>query len=127
MTEDINWYPEGEEPQVPRPCNNPECSCTTDVHKPLEQVLYTPTTEEVRAGYSTATYDDAKAEAEFDRWLIAERKRVAEMAIKKERKRAMTIIMTNIGEIVWQVKHNPETDAIDMSKMYKAIMGEDDV
>lgn len=30
---------------------------------------YTPTTEEVRAGYSTATYDDAKAETEFDRWL----------------------------------------------------------
>ena len=30
---------------------------------------YTPTTEEIRAGYSTATYDDAKAEAEFDRWL----------------------------------------------------------
>ena len=30
---------------------------------------YTPTTEEVRTGYSTATYDDAKAEIEFDRWL----------------------------------------------------------
>jgi hypothetical protein len=30
---------------------------------------YTPTTEEVRTGYSTATYDDDKAGEEFDRWL----------------------------------------------------------
>ncbi len=37
---------------------------------------YTPTTEEVREGYSTATYDDAKSGAEFDLWL-AEVKREA--------------------------------------------------
>lgn len=94
---------------------------------------YTPTTEDIQRAYTSYTQPSVSdsgelfygTPVEFDRWLIAERKRVAEMAIKKERRRAMTIIMANIGEIVWQVKHNPETDAIDMSKMYKAIMGED--
>ena len=38
---------------------------------------YTPTTEEVRAGYSTATYDDATAEIEFDRWLEEHDRQVA--------------------------------------------------
>lgn len=85
---------------------------------------FTPTTEEVRDRYNT--FDDSKTGAEFDRWLLQERHRVAEMATKKERRRAMSIIMTNIGQIVWQARHNPEGEAIDTSKMLKEIMGIDD-
>ena len=39
---------------------------------------YTPTTEEVRTWF-----EDEELATEFDRYVIAERKRVAEMAIKK--------------------------------------------
>lgn len=91
------------------------------------QSPYTPTTEEVRArysadefGYSAGLNDPCP---EFDRWLLQERHRVAEMAIKKERRRAITVIMTNIGQIVWQARHNPEGESIDTSKMLKEIMG----
>ncbi len=87
---------------------------------------YTPTTEEVRArynadefGYSAGLNDPCP---EFDRWLAE----VKAQEAKAERKRAMSIIMTNIGQIVWQARHNPEGQAIDTSKMLKEIMGIDD-
>lgn len=107
---------------------NPEHVGDTD------KLPHTLTTEEVRARFLEEPQywvnvkgDDwvpERTKKDFDLWLIQERQRVAEMAIKKERRRAMKIIMTNIGEIVWQVKYNSETDAIDMTKIYKAIMGE---
>lgn len=95
---------------------------------------YTPTTEEIRRAYTSYTQPSLSdngelfygTSVEFDRWLLQERHRVAEMAIKKERRRAITVIMTNIGQIVWQVKHNPEGEGIDMTKMYEAIMEETD-
>ena len=84
---------------------------------------YTPTTEEMRETYHDwMGRPQAECFAEFDRWLIAERKRVADMAIKKERRRAVNIIMANIGKVVWQVKTDQES--IDMTEMYEAIMGE---
>ncbi len=95
---------------------------------------FTPTTEEIRTAYARYTQPSLSdngelfygTPAEFDRWLLQERHRVAEMAIKKERRRAMSIIMTNIGQIVWQARHNPEGQAIDTSKMIKEILGETD-
>ena len=47
---------------------------------------YTPTTEEVSKSYvwfRDQAFTDDKLRAEFDRWLIAERKRVAEMAVER--------------------------------------------
>lgn len=84
---------------------------------------YTPTTEEVRRQFSESLIYEKEYREVFDRWLVQERKRVAEMAIKKERRRAMTIIMANIGKIVWQIKQG--TDSIDMSEIYNEIMGKD--
>lgn len=50
---------------------------------------YTPTTEEVRSAWMDGL---ASLGAEFDRWYIAERKRVAQMAIKKERARILAVL-----------------------------------
>jgi hypothetical protein len=49
---------------------------------------YTPTTEEVREFISKTVWPVA----EFDSWLVQERKRVAEMAMEKERKRILTML-----------------------------------
>ena len=91
---------------------------------------YIPTTEEVLDAYQgrllkigDTVYkfiDEKQAEAEFDRWLAD----VKAQERKAERERAVSIIMTNIGQIVWQATHNPEGQAIDTSKMLKEIMGE---
>ena len=81
---------------------------------------YTPTTEEVREIYFESGYKTTPEG--FDRWLAD----VKAQEAKAERKRAMSIIMTNIGQIVWQARHNPEGQAIDTSKMLKEIMGIDD-
>lgn len=60
------------------------------------------TTDEVREAYhglliqtGERTYeliDEETAGTEFDLWLVTERKRVAEMAIKKERARILAIL-----------------------------------
>lgn len=44
---------------------------------------YTPTTEEVRAQWTYDYPDYANRPEQFDRWLVAERSRVAEMAQKR--------------------------------------------
>ena len=75
------------------------------------------TTEDIRSWL-----EEEELAEEFDRWLAE----VKTQEAKAERKRALSIIMTNIGQIVWQARHNPEGQAIDMSKMYEAIMGIDD-
>jgi hypothetical protein len=66
------------------------------------------TTEEVReawrntlvpTGKSTYEFvDPDDADTEFNLWLVTERKRVAELAIKKERKRIIKILEDWIGK-----------------------------
>lgn len=55
---------------------------------------YILTTEEVRDAFSTMEDDEATKDnlKNFDFWLVTERKRVAEMAIKKERARILAIL-----------------------------------
>ena len=63
---------------------------------------YTPTTEEVRKGYAGALYlSDVPRDRseEFDRWLIAERKRVAEMATHKEHERIINVLKETAREL----------------------------
>lgn len=55
---------------------------------------YTPTTEEVRDAYESTWLSDTMTgrDAEFNRWLVAERKRVAELAIQRERERVVKLL-----------------------------------
>lgn len=53
---------------------------------------YTPTTEEVRNGYLEGT-------AEFDRWFISERKRVAALATSKEHQRIINVLKETAREL----------------------------
>lgn len=86
---------------------------------------YTPTTEEVRHDYCS---DDGRyypeAEVEFNRWLVLERKRVADMAIKKERKRALVIVMANVHKLLEAAKRGEST--IDMTWLYEELMKDDE-
>lgn len=91
------------------------------------------TTDEVREAYmgiliqtGENTYeliDEDTADTEFNLWLVTERHRVADLAKQKERKRAIKIIMANIGEVIWKAKTTDEP--IDMSEIYNAIMKDD--
>ena len=85
------------------------------------------TTEQLREasskGFVASLGYRSIADNEFDYWLVRERQRVAELAIAKERRRAVAIVMANIGKVVWQAKHSDE--AIDMTEMYEALMKED--
>ena len=91
------------------------------------------TTDEVREAYrgllvqtGERTYeviDEDTADTEFNLWLVTERHRVADLAKQKERKRAIKIIMANIGEVIWKAKTTDEP--IDMSEIYNAIMKDD--
>ena len=85
------------------------------------------TTEQLREasskGFVSSLGYRSISDHEFDMWLVSERHRVADLAIAKERKRAVKIVMANIGKIVWQAKHSDE--AIDMTEMYEALMKED--
>ena len=85
---------------------------------------YTPTTEEVRAGYSTATYDDSKAEAEFDRWLAEvkaeEREKVVELIRRQAEgsqlegdQKAVTLYEGLIAFIYIQNPYRQENHATD--------------
>lgn len=60
---------------------------------------YTPTTEEVREAYVSLT-DFSHRGVEFDRWLIAERKRVATMATGRERARIISLIKEETNETI---------------------------
>jgi hypothetical protein len=56
------------------------------------------TTEEIRANYLPPRIEPDDADTEFNLWLVTERKRVAELAIKKERKRIIKILEDWIGK-----------------------------
>lgn len=70
--------------------------------------IYTPTTDEVRESYADILIstgpntfeliDPDKAHAEFDRWLFAERQRVAELAMEKERERIIKKLLSSLIE-----------------------------
>ena len=68
---------------------------------------YTPTTEEVRDVYQSRLVkvdenrfeliDQVQADAEFDRWIVAERNRSADRATELERKRLMLEVHMKTG------------------------------
>lgn len=67
------------------------------------------TTEEVRDAYqgrliktgenAFELVDEAESDAEFDMWLVTERKRVAELAISKERNRIIGLLTKEISRV----------------------------
>lgn len=69
------------------------------------------TTQDIREGYSTATYDDVKAEAEFNDWLSEE---LAKAEAKRE-KEIITLLQ----------KLDTEEDLCGISYAIACIKGED--
>lgn len=74
---------------------NPEQVENSDTFELSRKNGQLPSTEEVRSYFRGSS---SSRGTKFDRWLISERKRVAEMAILKENNRILALLQKTIDE-----------------------------